>query len=190
MITNLNAAVHADAVRTLSSWEPADLAQQALRHAFLGFLAARPDACARSCVPGHLTASAVILSHDGTHVLLTLHPRVGRWVQLGGHCEDTDIGLSAAALREATEESGIDDLAIDPLPLHLDVHPITCSLGLPTRHFDVRFLLHAPPDAAPIRSPESADLAWWPVHSLPPDVAPALASFPASFPAAEEHRAR
>ncbi|HEV7452910.1 MAG TPA: NUDIX domain-containing protein [Pseudonocardiaceae bacterium] len=171
-----NAAVHANAVLLLSSWDPGDLGQQALRHAFLGFLAARPDACARSCAPGHLTASAVVLSHDGAHVLLTLHPRVGRWVQLGGHCEEGDAGLAAAALREATEESGIAGLEIDSWPLHLDVHPITCSLGLPTRHFDVRFLLRAPADATPVRSSESVDLAWWPVDTPPPDVAPALVS--------------
>ncbi len=175
-ITTPNAAVHTDAVRTLSVWEPDDPGQQALCEAFLGFLAARPDACARSCVPGHLTASAVVLSHDRTRVLLTLHPRVGRWLQLGGHCEESDVGLAAAALREATEESGIADLKIDPEPLHLDVHPITCSLGSPTRHFDVRFLLHAPADATPVRSSESVDLAWWPVHAPPPDVAPALAA--------------
>jgi 8-oxo-dGTP pyrophosphatase MutT (NUDIX family) len=186
MITTPNAAVHADAVRTLSSWEPGDPPQEALRHAFLGFLAACPDSCARSCVPGHLTASAVVLSHDETHVLLTLHPRVGRWVQLGGHCEERDTGLVAAALREATEESGIGDLEINPRPLRLDVHPITCSLGLPTRHFDVSFLLHAPPGAIPIRSRESADLAWWPRHSLPPDVAAALACSPVT----ETYRAR
>jgi 8-oxo-dGTP pyrophosphatase MutT (NUDIX family) len=169
-----NAAAHADAVRTLSSWESSDPGQRALREAFLGFLAARPDACARSCVPGHLTASAVVLSHDSSHVLLTLHPRVGRWIQLGGHCEETDAGLAAAALREATEESGIDDLAIEPQPLHLDVHPIICSVGSPTRHFDVRFLLHAPTAATPVCSSESIDLAWWPVDALPPEVAPAL----------------
>lgn len=169
-----NAKVHGDAVRMLSAWEPAEEGQRALRQAFLGFLAARPDGCARSCAPGHLTASAVVLSADGTHALLTLHPRVGRWVQLGGHCEERDTGLAAAALREATEESGIADLEIDPTPLHLDVHPITCSLGTPTRHFDVRFLLRAPAGATPVRSAESADLAWWPVDALPPDVAPAL----------------
>jgi 8-oxo-dGTP pyrophosphatase MutT (NUDIX family) len=164
MITDLNvaapnAAVHTDAVRVLSRWEPGDPGQRALREAFLGFLAAR---------------SAVVLSHNGRQVLLTLHPRIGRWVQLGGHCEEGDVGLGAAALREATEESGISDLEISPQPLHLDVHPITCSLGVSTRHFDVRFLLRAPADATPVRSSESMDLAWWPVDTLPPDVAPAL----------------
>jgi hypothetical protein len=168
--------VHSDAVHTLSSWEPGDPGQRALREAFIGFLAARPDACARSCVPGHLTASAVVLSHDSSRVLLTLHPRVGRWLQLGGHCEDSDAGLAAAALREATEESGIAELEIDPQPLRLDVHPITCSLGVPTRHFDVQFLLHAPANATPVCSSESVDLAWWPVYAPPPDVASALAS--------------
>jgi 8-oxo-dGTP pyrophosphatase MutT (NUDIX family) len=171
-----NAAVHADAVATLSGWRPGDPGQRALLQAFLAFLAACPDACARSCVPGHLTASAVVLSHDRTQVLLTLHPRVGRWVQLGGHCEEGDASLAAAALREASEESGVSDLEIEPEPLHLDVHPITCSLGRPTRHFDVRFLLRAPADAKPVRSSESIDLAWWPVHAPPPDVAAALAA--------------
>jgi 8-oxo-dGTP pyrophosphatase MutT (NUDIX family) len=173
-VTAPNAAVYADAVQVLSRWEPGEPGQRALREAFLGFLAARPDACARSCVPGHLTASAVVLSHDGTQVLLTLHPRIRRWVQLGGHCEESDAGLVAAALREATEESGIGDLEISPQPLHLDVHPITCSLGVPTRHFDVRFLLRAPAHATPVRSSESLSLAWWPVDTPPPDVAPAL----------------
>jgi len=71
------AAVHSDAVAVLTRWTPAEERQRALRQAFLGFLDARPDACARSCVPGHLTASALVLSHDGRRVLLTLHPKVG-----------------------------------------------------------------------------------------------------------------
>jgi 8-oxo-dGTP pyrophosphatase MutT (NUDIX family) len=160
-------SLHASATSTLDNWRPTAHGQESVRQALLAFLAARPDACQRSCVPGHVTASAVVLDHAGEHVLLTLHPRVGRWLQLGGHCEPVDRTLVAAALREATEESGIAGLTIEPTPLHVDVHPVTCSLGVPTRHLDVRFLVHAPAGATPVRSAESVDLRWWPVAATP-----------------------
>ena len=163
--------LHADAVRTLTDWRPVSPGQESLRQAFLGFLAARPDACARSCEPGHITASAVVLDATGEQVLLTLHPRVGRWLQLGGHCEPGDPTLRASALREATEESGITGLMIEDAPVHVDVHPITCSLGLPTRHFDVRYVVRAPEGATAVRSDESLDLRWWPVTALPENAA-------------------
>lgn len=165
------------AADALSAWGPIDPGQRALREAYLGFLAARPaDACLRSCEPGHLTASALLLDHDARNALLTLHPRIGRWVQLGGHCEPGDATLADAALREAEEESGIGGLYLEPEPLHLDVHPITCSLGLPTRHFDVRFVARAPRGVVERISAESADLRWWPLDALPveADIAPEM----------------
>lgn len=162
-------SLHADVVSVLGSWAPADRGQESLRQAYLGFLAARPDACERACEPGHITASALVFDHTGTQVLLTLHPRVGRWLQLGGHCEPGDTTLVGAALREAEEESGISGLVADPVPLHVDVHPITCSLGLPTRHFDIRFVVRAPVGAAAVRSSESVDLRWWTLDALPED---------------------
>ncbi len=165
-----HAQLHEDAVRVLTAWTPPNAAQDALRHAFLGFLAARPDATARSCAPGHLTASAVVLSADRSQTLLTLHPRVGRWLQLGGHCEPGDRTVAGAAFREATEESGIDGLILDPAPIHLDVHPITCSLGVLTRHFDVRYRVVAPVGAVPVISDESRDLRFWSVGALPEGV--------------------
>ncbi|RJQ67988.1 NUDIX domain-containing protein [Pseudonocardiaceae bacterium YIM PH 21723] len=166
----MNDVLHADALTTLDKWIAPNDGQEALRQAFLAYLDARPDAMTRGCAPGHLTASTLVLDAIGEHVLLTLHPRVGRWLQLGGHCEDLDESLLAAARREAIEESGIPDLRFEPSPLHLDVHGLTCSGGVPTRHLDVRFVARAPLGAEPLRSAESIDLQWWPIDALPSNV--------------------
>ena len=163
------------AIAILSEWQAPDPAQDALRHAVLAFVHARPDACVRECVPGHVTASALVLDDTGTRVLLTLHPRVGRWVQLGGHCDDGDADIVAAALREATEESGVDGLRIEPELAAVHVHPVTCSLGVPTRHLDLQFVAHAPAGARIAISDESDDLQWWPAGALPPGADHALA---------------
>ncbi|GAB2469650.1 coenzyme F420-0:L-glutamate ligase [Jatrophihabitans fulvus] len=166
--------LHEDAVEVVTAFPTDDVATSAVRQAFLGFLAARPDAMWRSCVPGHLTASTVVVDPSRGAVLLTLHPRVGRWLQLGGHCEPGDRTLLDAAAREAREESGIGSLSVDPVPLRLDVHPITCSLGVPTRHFDVQFLAVAAPGAEPAISDESLDLRWFAWDDLPADAASEL----------------
>ena len=159
--------LHESAMTALNSWAAPDPGQDALRHAVLAFLVARPDGCERSCVPGHVTASTLVVDHTGTKALLTLHPRLGRWVQLGGHCEPEDGGILEAALREATEESGIDGLRIDRELAAIHVHPVTCSLGVPTRHLDLQFLAYAPAGAEPVISEESLDLRWWPISAAP-----------------------
>jgi coenzyme F420-0:L-glutamate ligase len=167
-------ALHADAVRVITDMPNTDPATSSVRQAYLGFLAARPDAMWRSCVPGHLTASALVIDPVRGAVLLTLHPRVRMWLQVGGHCEPGDHTLLDAAVREAREETGIGSLSFDPLPLALDVHPITCSLGVPTRHFDVQFMAVAAPDAEPVASDESLDLRWFGWDELPPGTAAEL----------------
>jgi 8-oxo-dGTP pyrophosphatase MutT (NUDIX family) len=110
-----------------------------------------------------------MLDNAGTRALLTLHPRFGRWVQLGGHCEDGDIDIVTAARREAVEESGVADLTIEPELAAIHVHPVTCSLGIPTRHLDLQFVAHAPADAQIAVSDESVDLRWWDLDALPSD---------------------
>lgn len=162
------------AISVLTDWNAPSTEQDSLRHTYLAFLDAAEQACLRACVSGHLTASAIVFNASRTHVLLTLHPRVGKWIQLGGHCEPDDETLADAALREAREESGIAELELAGAPVHLNTHPITCSLGVPTRHLDVRYGVTAPPSAdgslpAIVRSDESVDLQWWPVDALPAD---------------------
>jgi 8-oxo-dGTP pyrophosphatase MutT (NUDIX family) len=158
----------------LSSWEAPDATQDALRNTYLAFLDEAGDPCLRSSVAGHLTGSVIVFDASLSYVLLTLHPRVGRWLQLGGHCEESDETLRDVAAREGWEESGISGLRVTAMPARLDLHPITCSLGVPTRHLDVQFAAVAPRTAdgrppAARRSHESTDLAWWPASALPGD---------------------
>ena len=167
--------IRQSAISVLSDWQAPDPAQDSLRHAVLAFVHSRTDACRRECVPGHVTASALVLDHSGSQVLLTLHPRLGRWVQLGGHCDDADVDVVAAALREATEESGVAGLRIAPELAAVHVHPVVCSLGVPTRHLDLQFVAHAPAGAQIAISDESDDLQWWPADALPDGTDHALA---------------
>lgn len=136
----------------------------------------------RDSVPDHLTASTLVLSHDGARVLLTLHAKARRWFQFGGHLEATDRTLAGAAEREAREESGLAGLTVDPVPVHLDEHvvpfcrPGTGDAARPVHHLDVRFLAVAEPGAEPAVSDESLDVRWWPADALPdPELAELVA---------------
>jgi len=129
------------------------------------------DCFERSCFPGHVTASAWVLSPDGKRFLLTHHRKLDRWLQLGGHA-DGDSDVAAAALREAREESGLAELrfayaADAPVPIDLDVHLIPARGSDPAHHHhDVRFVLVAAPGQTIFASDESTSLEWFDMDAL------------------------
>ena len=151
----------------LEGYAPRDGHQERERARMLAFLDEHPnDAHERTCLAGHLTASALLLDAAGERALLTLHRKLGRWLQLGGHV-DGDANLAAGALRECVEESGIDALAIDPTPIDLDVHVIPARPGEPEHlHLDTRFLVWAAPGSTPVVSDESVELRWFTAGGL------------------------
>jgi 8-oxo-dGTP pyrophosphatase MutT (NUDIX family) len=89
---------------------------------------------------------------------------------LGGHCEPGDTTLAGAALREATEESGLGELTISPSPLRLSRHEILAGGCAKTFHLDVQYLVTATASTAYTVSEESHDLAWFPLDAPPPDL--------------------
>ena len=102
-------------------------------------------------------------------MLLTLARAIGRWLQTGGHIEATDPSLEAAAEREAGEESGLTDLALDPSPLLLSKHEVPCGPVRPTYHLDVQYLVLANHLVNPDVGEESLDVRWF-AHDQLPDV--------------------
>ena len=166
--------LHADAVASLAAWRPFELRQDALRLAFLDLLDRRSDALDRSCAPAHLTASALVVDPFERRVLLVLHRKVGRWLQPGGHTELTDATLAGAALREAKEETGVGGLSLASGILHVDRHPAPCNPGVVDEHFDVRYLVVAPPGREPTVSAESLDARWIGWDDLETEIEPTI----------------
>ncbi|MBV2353160.1 NUDIX hydrolase [Streptomyces sp. J2-1] len=153
-----------DAVLVLKGYED----QPELCRSYLDHLAAHPDGMWKSCRAGHLTASALVIDPERGRVLLTLHRKLRMWLQMGGHCEPGDPTLAAAALREATEESGLSGLTLLPGgPVRLDRHAIPAPCHW---HFDVQYAALAPSGAVPVVSDESLDVRWFPYAEVP-DVA-------------------
>lgn len=134
-----------------------------VRAEVLAYCAAHPDALERTCLPGHLTASALVVDPaDGRFVVLH-HRKLGRWLQPGGHA-DGDDDLAAVALREAVEETGLAQLVVRTPAVDLDIHEVAPPGEPAHSHLDVRFVVEAPPGTAALGPPpgnhESHEIQW------------------------------
>ncbi|MCC7523102.1 NUDIX domain-containing protein [Candidatus Uhrbacteria bacterium] len=107
------------------------------------------------------TVSAFLISNDESEprVLLRLHPKLGRWIQPGGHIEPDQDPITAL-IAEFKEEVGIDlsscfilplerdRVQVLPLPAHMT--SIRMPAGKPNpgdpEHFmiDMAYVIHAP----------------------------------------------
>ncbi len=154
-------------LESLRRYREAHPDEHAVADQFREFVEQHPDCFERSLLVGHLTGAAWILNRAGTHVLLTHHRKLDRWLQLGGHA-DGDPDMLRVAAKEAEEESGIPTLepASEDI-FDLDVHAIPARGDVPEHfHYDVRFRFRATDSEDFTVSDESHDLAWVPLETL------------------------
>jgi hypothetical protein len=91
----------------LNHWNfSTDADQQALYREYRDLIVTGHLSLDRARLQGHFTASALLVDPMRAEVMLVMHPRVKRWLQMGGHIESTDQSFREAALRESREESG------------------------------------------------------------------------------------
>ena len=148
---------------------------------FEDFIHNNPNCFYRENNQGHITGSAFVINRSFTKVLFTYHAKLRLWLQLGGHA-DGDYCIQNVALKEAQEESGIENFSfIDILnkpivtkstefhqiiPFDLDIHTIPALKSESAHeHYDVRFVLIAEDENFKI-SPESLDLKWIPLEEV------------------------
>lgn len=162
----------ADLAQLLSKWTPQNPGQAELKDQYVQFLDdLQEKAINREDGPEHVTASSFVLTPDLSRVLLCFHRKGQFWVQLGGHIDPQDFSAAGAATREAQEESGLADLELlSQIPIDLNRHALANAFGACKVHWDLGFAFLANPLDGIVVSPESEDVAWWPVEQLPTQV--------------------
>ena len=128
-------------------------------------------ALSRETSPVHLTASAIVVSADRTHVLMNFHKKHGRWKHFGGHLEASDESLAHAAAREVLEETGLAkaNFIVFPVspsgersrPLVVKVIGDQATEGAHV-DLDVRYLFVVSGLPQPAVSDESNEISWVP----------------------------
>ncbi|MEH3032892.1 MAG: NUDIX domain-containing protein [Aeromicrobium erythreum] len=159
--------LHHDALTLLRAWTAPDAGQETWRREFVEHLTSHDDGVWRSCRPDHLTASALVVDPAAERACLVLHAKAGLWLQAGGHLERDDATVASAALREAREETGLEGLTIDPVPVRLSRHAVPFCGGSAAHHLDVQFVAVAEAGAVPQASDESDAVGWFALDDPP-----------------------
>ena len=160
--------MHRDSItQQLMAYQAKWTEESATAEQLVAFISSFPACFERTLHVGHVTGSAWVVNQAGTHVLLTHHRKLNKWLQLGGHA-DGDSDILRVAQREVQEESGLDRVA----PLSNDIFDIDIHL-IPERgsdpahyHYDIRYAMQCCGSERYVVSADSHDLSWIKITEL------------------------
>ena len=126
---------------------------------------------------GHITASAFVLDRTLSKILLVQHKNLNKYIQPGGHVDETDESIHSAARRELEEETGFAGGTFVPLnkafpdiPIDIDIHtiPENSKKQEPEHiHVDFRYVFILENDnQGKISEEEIGDIVWKPISEF------------------------
>lgn len=153
--------------KQLMEYRPFNEQEERDRSLILHCLDTQPDLYTRENRVAHLTASAWIVNHDRTKVLMAYHNIYQSWSWLGGHA-DGEQDLLSVALREAREESGVqhiqpvtDDIYSIEI-LTVDGHVKRGEYVSSHLHLNITYLLEADEtDPLFVKADENSGVRWF-----------------------------
>ncbi|GGS76962.1 NUDIX hydrolase [Nonomuraea spiralis] len=113
----------------------------------------------------HVTVGALLVRD--AKILLVEHLAYGIPLQPGGHLEPVDSTLINAAVRELTEECGIDPRQVilaSPSPVYIEYGPVPARPAKDEpdhHHLDIGYAFVTDADVGPIQESEVSGAAWY-----------------------------
>ena len=162
-----SAGNRAELTEAIRAFRPENEQEEADKKGILAFLAANENAFTRDNTIAHMTASAWVVNHDRTKVLMVYHRIYDSWSWTGGHA-DGEENLLAVALREVTEETGVS--SVTPVSddifsleiLTVDGHEKHGSYVPSHLHMNVTYLLEADEEEPlTVCEDENKGVAWF-----------------------------
>lgn len=156
-----------DIVKDIAAYAPVNEQERRDKELMLRFIAENDDAFCRENLIAHMTASAWLVNPARDRVLMVYHRIFGSWSWTGGHA-DGERDLLSVALREVSEETGVDHLR----PVTEDIFSIEIltvdghekrGQYVPSHlHMNVTYLIEAD-DTQPlkIRPDENSGVRWF-----------------------------
>ena len=156
-----------DIVEAIRAYAPGNEQEARDKAVILRFLEEHDDAFERSNLLAHMTASAWVVNAARDKVLMVYHKIYDSWSWTGGHA-DGETDLLAVALREVTEETGVQSVRpVSPEIFSLEVvtvdgHEKRGAYVSSHLHLNLTYLLEAD-DTEPLRicEDENKGVAWF-----------------------------
>lgn len=154
-------------IKTLKEYTPYNSQEATDKEIMLQLLENADDIFTRENTQAHFTASSWIVNETSDKTLMVYHNIYNSWSWTGGHA-DGETDLLAVALKEAREETGLDDVKAvsdDIFSIEIitvDGHEKRGSYVPSHLHLNVTYLLQADEaDVIRIKPDENSGIQWF-----------------------------